>query len=157
MEKCVGCHFYDRDHGQATTGGIRWGQCRRSAPRLHPVNQKSFMIEGVWPHVRDDDWCGEWKAAIPRTEGRPPADRLGAMLSSGAPPATLHAGMRPVRPVTGAPGPGAALPRTAQATFGSATLAAGSAVPRPAASATEVGARTTAADLGVLPVAGSAD
>jgi hypothetical protein len=28
---------------------------------LHPVNVKSYMIEGVWPHVRDDDWCGEWK------------------------------------------------------------------------------------------------
>ncbi len=108
------------------------------------------MIEGVWPHVRDDDWCGEWKAAMPRAESRPPADRLGTMLSSGAPPATLPAGMRPVRPVTGAPGPGPAPSRTAQGTFGSA-------IPRPAASATEVGARATAADLGVLPVAGSAD
>jgi hypothetical protein len=18
------------------------------------------MVEGIWPHVRDDDWCGEW-------------------------------------------------------------------------------------------------
>jgi hypothetical protein len=32
---------------------------------LHPVNAKSYMIEGVWPHVRDDDWCGEWKV-VPR-------------------------------------------------------------------------------------------
>ncbi|MCC6195921.1 MAG: hypothetical protein IT518_15800 [Burkholderiales bacterium] len=64
MEKCIGCHFYDRHHNNQTDSrGIQWGQCRRSAPMLHPINQKSFMIEGVWPHVRDDDWCGEWKGA----------------------------------------------------------------------------------------------
>jgi len=64
VEKCLGCHFYDRQlNNQTDSRGIQWGQCRRSAPRLHPINQKSFMIEGVWPHVRDDDWCGEWKSA----------------------------------------------------------------------------------------------
>lgn len=73
MDKCVACHYYDRQNAQQTdTRGIAWGQCRRSAPHLHPVNQKSFMIEGVWPHVRDDDWCGEWKAgAVRRSESRP--------------------------------------------------------------------------------------
>lgn len=73
MEKCVACQFYDRvnsHQAQADARGLQWGQCRRSAPHLHPVNQKSFMIEGVWPHVRDDDWCGEWKAAR-RTDARP--------------------------------------------------------------------------------------
>ena len=64
MEKCVTCHYYDRrDRGEAK--GPAWGQCRRTAPMLHPVNVKSYMIEGVWPHVRDDDWCGEWKV-LPR-------------------------------------------------------------------------------------------
>ena len=63
VDKCIGCHFYDRhNNNQTDSRGIQWGQCRRSAPMLHPINQKSFMIEGVWPHVRDDDWCGEWKA-----------------------------------------------------------------------------------------------
>lgn len=73
MDKCLACHFYDRQNGHQTDSrGISWGQCRKSAPRLHPVNQKSFMIEGVWPHVRDDDWCGEWKAiAARRAEPRP--------------------------------------------------------------------------------------
>jgi hypothetical protein len=66
VDKCIGCHFYDRQHNGPTESRGQWGQCRRSAPRLHPVNQKSFMIEGVWPHVRDDDWCGEWKAAAVR-------------------------------------------------------------------------------------------
>jgi hypothetical protein len=67
----MGCHFYDRQNGkQAETRGTQWGQCRRSAPMLHPINQKSYMIEGVWPHVRDDDWCGEWKLAARRSDTR---------------------------------------------------------------------------------------
>ena len=72
MDKCQGCHFYDRQTGgQTDSRGIQWGQCRRSAPHLHPINQKTFMIEGVWPHVRDDDWCGEFRAsAVRRLEPR---------------------------------------------------------------------------------------
>ena len=66
MEKCVTCQYYDRRNSSPADGkGPMWGQCRRSAPMLHPVNVKSYMIEGVWPHVRDDDWCGEWKV-VPR-------------------------------------------------------------------------------------------
>ncbi len=71
MDKCIGCHFYDRQANNGADGrGTQWGQCRRGAPMLHPINQKSYMIEGVWPHVRDDDWCGEWKAAARRAESR---------------------------------------------------------------------------------------
>ena len=61
MQKCVTCQFYDRRNSERSDGkGPSWGQCRRAAPALHPVNVKAYMIEGVWPHVRDDDWCGEW-------------------------------------------------------------------------------------------------
>ena len=75
MEKCIGCCFYDRQNGSNTDSrGVSWGQCRRTAPALHPVNQKSFMIEGVWPHVRDDDWCGEYKGSSRRAEPRGNAD-----------------------------------------------------------------------------------
>lgn len=75
MEKCIGCCFYDRQNGTNTDSrGVSWGQCRRTAPALHPVNQKSFMIEGVWPHVRDDDWCGEFKSSPRRAEPRVTAD-----------------------------------------------------------------------------------
>jgi len=71
VDKCIGCHFFDRQAGkQADNRGMSWGQCRRAAPMLHPINQKTYMIEGVWPHVRDDDWCGEWKAAARRAEQR---------------------------------------------------------------------------------------
>ena len=73
MDKCAGCQYYDRQTGKQTDSrGVQWGQCRRSSPMLHPINQKSYMIEGVWPHVRDDDWCGEWKAASRRVETRVP-------------------------------------------------------------------------------------
>jgi hypothetical protein len=72
VEKCQVCQFYDRQNGKANDGkaATQWGQCRREAPRLHPINAKSFMIEGVWPHVRDDDWCGEWKLVTRRSDSR---------------------------------------------------------------------------------------
>jgi hypothetical protein len=72
VEKCQVCQFYDRHNVKSNDGkaATQWGQCRREAPMLHPINAKSYMIEGVWPHVRDDDWCGEWKLATRRTDTR---------------------------------------------------------------------------------------
>ena len=71
MEKCQICQFYDRQNVKPSDGKTtQWGQCRREAPMLHPINAKSYMIEGVWPHVRDDDWCGEWKLASRRADTR---------------------------------------------------------------------------------------
>ena len=64
MEKCQICHFYDRQNAKSHDDKVtHWGQCRRGSPMLNPINAKAYMIEGVWPHVRDDDWCGEWKLA----------------------------------------------------------------------------------------------
>ncbi len=85
MDRCTTCQYYDR---QNKGSGI--GQCRREAPALSPVNVKPYMIEGVWPTVRDDDWCGEWKASQRRLEARPSMDLLAGALP---PPATQ------VRPV----------------------------------------------------------
>jgi hypothetical protein len=72
VEKCQVCQFYDRQNVKSNDGksATQWGQCRREAPMLHPINAKSYMIEGVWPHVRDDDWCGEWKMATRRSDTR---------------------------------------------------------------------------------------
>ena len=50
------------------TKSTTWGQCRRMAPMLSPQNAKPHMIEGVWPHVRDDDWCGEYKSVGKRLD-----------------------------------------------------------------------------------------
>ena len=83
MDKCMTCQFYDRKHAKGSAGGSpSWGQCRRSAPQLNPVNAKSYMIEGVWPTVRDDDWCGEWKILARRVDSRV-AEALNAPLMSG--------------------------------------------------------------------------
>ncbi len=68
MEKCVACQFYDRDDAQSRETGARWGKCRRTGPIVHPVSAKAYMVEGIWPHVRDDDWCGEFTAAKRRLE-----------------------------------------------------------------------------------------
>ena len=69
---------------------------------LHPVSVKSYLVEGVWPHVRDDDWCGEWIAsehiAIAPTDamgslmqGAPVSIRVPASAAANAPAAVLGA------------------------------------------------------------------
>lgn len=60
MKKCVACQFYDRNDLDTQENGVRWGKCRRTGPIVHPLSAKSYLVEGVWPNVRDDDWCGEW-------------------------------------------------------------------------------------------------
>ncbi len=62
VEKCINCQYYDRRRARPTDGKApMWGQCRRHAPLLNPATAKAYMVEGVWPLVRDDDWCGEWR------------------------------------------------------------------------------------------------
>jgi len=115
MDKCMTCQFYDRKHAKGAAGSApNWGQCRRSAPQLNPLTAKSYMIEGVWPTVRDDDWCGEWKILARRVDSRV-AEALNAPLMSG--PQSLSA----------------PAPRAAPLTTGSAALGT-----NPAASATIV-------------------
>ena len=81
MEKCRSCQFFDRNNAATKESkATQWGQCRRAAPVLSPLNQKPHMIEGVWPHVRDDDWCGEW-----RTEVQRPAERVAELLNGTTP------------------------------------------------------------------------
>jgi len=75
----MSCQYYDRGNSSAgEVNGPMWGQCRRSSPMLHPVNVKSYMIEGVWPHVRDDDWCGQWLAPGQSHAAAVPARATGA-------------------------------------------------------------------------------
>jgi hypothetical protein len=103
VERCTTCQFYDRHNargGDNKTANA--GQCRRSAPALSPINQKSYMIEGVWPTVRDDDWCGEWKALVRRVDPTRISDVLNAPLSSPLP----------------SPRSGPSMPRAAMAAFG---------------------------------------
>ena len=81
MESCVKCHFYDRKNARAGDNRTAlWGQCRRHSPLLNPLNTKSYAIEGVWPTVRDDDWCGEWRSEVSR-----PAERVAELLNGPTP------------------------------------------------------------------------
>jgi hypothetical protein len=114
VEKCVACHFYDRNEAQVEDKGVRWGKCRRSVPLVHPVNGKAYMVEGVWPHVRDDDWCGEW-TAIKRKTDAPLLDARNLMTQVPASPirtAGMPAGslMTPIAPVTSITPIGSAAP-----------------------------------------------
>jgi hypothetical protein len=96
MEKCQTCQYYDRKR-TAVASSPSSGQCRRGAPQLNPVNAKSYLIEGVWPIVRDDDWCGEWKLLARRVDSRV-AEALNAPLMSG--PQSLTSPVPRITPVT---------------------------------------------------------
>jgi hypothetical protein len=109
MEKCVTCHFYDRRHARAVDGrAARSGQCRRTAPLLSPVSTKSYQIEGVWPTVRDDDWCGEWKI-LPRRPAAAPQGHEGMAMIA---PLVAVGPVGPTKPDAGT-APPAALPHGA--------------------------------------------
>lgn len=74
VEKCINCRFYDRRHARPLDGKAPlWGQCRRHAPLLNPnpITAKAYVVEGIWPLVRDDDWCGEWKIILQAEEWVP--------------------------------------------------------------------------------------
>ena len=89
VEKCINCRFYDRRHARPLDGKAPlWGQCRRQAPQLNPnpINAKAYIVEGIWPLVRDDDWCGEWKIILRAEEWLPDAP---AATSEELPP--IHA------------------------------------------------------------------
>jgi hypothetical protein len=106
MEKCIRCHYYDRKHAKGAPGAApSWGQCRRAAPMLNPGNTKSYMIEGVWPTVRDDDWCGEWKIMTRRADSRV-AETLNAPLmappQSNSTPGVRTAPLTTATPIGGA-------------------------------------------------------
>lgn len=90
MQKCTTCQFYDRRKTSMTSGSAtpaQQGHCRRMAPLLHPVTPKSYVIEGVWPTVRDDDWCGEWKLLARRGDARI-GERTAGLMLGGSPSAT---------------------------------------------------------------------
>jgi len=91
VDRCNNCQFYDR---QDKGSGV--GQCRRQAPALSPINAKAYMIEGVWPTVRDDDWCGEWKSSLRRSADPRFADFASTATAGGA--LAAQPGAVPLRP-----------------------------------------------------------
>ena len=68
-----------------------------------PQSAKTYVIEGIWPVVRDDDWCGEWFApaptALPRTHGIINGQEL--MAASAADKGSRPPDFRPVAAVVG--------------------------------------------------------
>ena len=98
MERCVTCVYYDRAKAGVDAKAANAGQCRRAGPTLSPINQKSYMIEGVWPTVRDDDWCGEWKVVPRRVDARPADARPAPLIAATAASA-------PRVPISPLPGP----------------------------------------------------
>jgi hypothetical protein len=95
VEKCINCQYYDRRNAKPTDGKAPlWGQCRRHAPHLNPVTAKAYVVEGVWPLVRDDDWCGEWEVLTRMNDWAPEA--LPVVIQQSTPP--LEPAAPPVSP-----------------------------------------------------------
>ncbi|MEP7205450.1 MAG: hypothetical protein ABI920_00815 [Casimicrobiaceae bacterium] len=95
MSQCMTCQFYDRKSARATdTRGLQWGLCRRDAPHLNTVNAKAHAIEGIWPTVRDDDWCGQWQAIRRAAAGE---SRAAIVQTPAEGPASIRA--QPGRPL----------------------------------------------------------
>jgi hypothetical protein len=102
VEKCVNCQYYDRRNAKPTDGKAPlWGQCRKHAPRLNPVTAKAYVVEGVWPLVRDDDWCGEWRVLTRVVDDWVP-EELPAAAQTAAPTAVTDPSPEPA-PVAAAP------------------------------------------------------
>lgn len=95
MEKCVACQHYDRNDAQASDKGTRWGKCRRNGPTIHPLSAKAYMVEGIWPHVRDDDWCGEWTASNRAPEPRAADPRTSLLMAAAAAPSPVRTSALP--------------------------------------------------------------
>lgn len=79
QQKCVACQHYDRNEADSDDKNVRWGKCRRTGPIVHPLSAKAYMVEGVWPHVRDDDWCGEWALSARRPDS-PATQAMSALM-----------------------------------------------------------------------------
>ncbi|MDQ2964121.1 MAG: hypothetical protein M3R31_13370 [Pseudomonadota bacterium] len=87
VEKCLSCAFYDRRRARPTDGKAPMqGQCRRHSPHLNPATARAYVVEGVWPLVRDDDWCGEWKVLMRMGESPEPV----ALTTDDTPNAPAH-------------------------------------------------------------------
>jgi hypothetical protein len=67
-QKCSTCAFF---HGENEMGA-----CRRHPPQIDiayqvRINKRyggedddiSDLLDGVWPRVHSESWCGEWKVA----------------------------------------------------------------------------------------------
>src|SRR5260370_28490958 len=96
MEKCVNGQYYDRGDARPTDGRapVMWGQCRRHSPHLSPINAtKAYLVEGVWPLIRDDDWCGEWRAAARSSVARFAPRTVDVAGTAAATPASTLAAM----------------------------------------------------------------
>ena len=110
MDNCVGCQHYDRNDAQASDKSARWGKCRRNGPIIHPLSAKAYMVEGIWPHVRDDDWCGEWMASKRASNPRAAEPRTSLLMAAAAAPSAVRASalpgpslMTPIVPAIDAP------------------------------------------------------
>lgn len=63
---CSNCR-YGREEARgsvfASDRGAGWGSCRRNAPLVVavPSPERTAFLQGAFPRVQADDWCGEYQ------------------------------------------------------------------------------------------------
>jgi hypothetical protein len=62
--------------------GRSLGSCQRTGPIVIRC-LRGPAVEGVWPHVRGDDWCGEWAAGNRRPD-LAATTAMSSLMQSGA-------------------------------------------------------------------------
>jgi len=68
MENCSTCKYFAVIDGKV-------GNCRRFPPVPFPVGPNN--VSTIWPAVRHEQWCGEWRQIIylardvPKPQGAP--------------------------------------------------------------------------------------
>ncbi|MEZ5125380.1 MAG: hypothetical protein R2826_03910 [Thermoleophilia bacterium] len=71
---CYNCQYGREETRGAVFARDRsdgWGTCRRRAPVVAVVSapERAAFLQGAFPRVRMDDWCGEYQGRALRTEG----------------------------------------------------------------------------------------
>ena len=60
--KCALCRFYFKQIDLANPGV---GQCHRRSPKVVPMmGAQGMQLLGVFPPVKDEDFCGEFEAKL---------------------------------------------------------------------------------------------
>jgi len=54
---CKDCKYYAKS--LRNPGGC--GYCHKSSPQISGDNVVGQQYIGIWPQVKDDDWCGEFR------------------------------------------------------------------------------------------------
>ena len=67
LETCLACRFFVRhtrfDNAVRAEVNLKYGDCRRLSPRARLSTDGKTVLPALWPRVRPEDFCGEYRSA----------------------------------------------------------------------------------------------